>query len=45
MRLNRKDKAKGQGDDETKIYDGYIHLMGFNIAAMSLVLPLRVSSN
>ncbi len=45
MRLNKKDEAKGQGDDETKIYDGYIHLIGFSTAAMSLVPPLKVSSN
>ena len=45
MRLNRKDKAKSQGDDETKIYDGYIRLNGFSTAAISLVPPLRVSSN
>ncbi len=43
--LNEKDKAKCQGDDETKIYDGYICLIGFSTAAMSLVSLLRVSSN
>ncbi len=45
MRLNGKDEAKGQGDDETKIYDGYICLIELSTAAMSLVPPLRVSSN
>ncbi len=45
MRLNGKGEAKGQGDDETKIYDGYIRLIGFSTATMSLVSPLRVSSN
>ncbi len=45
MRLNGKDKVKGQEDDKTKMYDGYIHLIGFSTAAMSLVLTLRVSSN
>ncbi len=43
--LNEKDEAKGQRDDKTKIYNGYIRLIGFSTAAMSLVLPLRVSSN
>ncbi len=45
MRLNGKDEAKGQEDDEMKIYDGYIRLIGFNTIVISLVLPLRVSSN
>ncbi len=45
MRLNGKNEAKGQGDNETKIYDSYIRLIGFSTAAMSLVSPLRVSSN
>ncbi len=44
MRLNRKDEAKSQENDEIKIYDGYIRLIGFSNAAMSLVPPLRISS-
>ncbi len=40
MRLNGKDEAKGQGDDKTKIYDGYIRLIGFSTTAMSLAPPL-----
>ncbi len=43
--LNEKDEAKSQENDETKIYDSYIRLIGFSTAAMSLVSPLRVSSN
>ncbi len=45
MRLNGKDEAKGQRDDETKIYNNYILLIEFSTAAMSLVPLLRVSSN
>ncbi len=45
MRLNGKDEAKDREDDENKIYDGYICLIGFSIAAISLIPPLRVSSN
>ncbi len=40
------DEAKGQGDDETKIYDGYIRLIGFNIDAKSNLkyLPIGVQN-
>ncbi len=35
MKLNKKDKANGQGDDETKIYNSYIRLIEFSTAAKS----------
>ncbi len=35
MRLNGKDEIKSQGDDKTKIYDGYIRLIGFSTATKS----------
>ncbi len=34
MRLNGKNEV-GQGNDETKIYDSYIHLIGFSTATKS----------
>ncbi len=33
MSLNGKDEAKSQGDNEMKIYHGYIRLIGFSTTA------------
>ncbi len=45
MRLNGKDKVKGQKDNKMKIYNDYIYLIRFSTAAMGLILPLRVFFN
>ncbi len=37
MKLNRKNKAKGQRDDKTKIYDDYICFIEFSITAKCLI--------
>ncbi len=36
------DKAKGQADDETKIYDGYIRLFEFSTNAKSNLKYLSI---